>query len=120
MWSSVDLPQPDGPRTAMWSPGVMSSDTSWTAVTGPAGIVNRRLTCDAEMIKPAPLMPALSREHLGAERRGNRQARHDLHRVQGGRQRRQRQQPGMQAERGRFQHEEIHLARNAGHRLEDA
>ena len=35
MWSSVDLPQPDGPRTATWSPAAMSSDTSRTATTGP-------------------------------------------------------------------------------------
>jgi hypothetical protein len=31
----------------------MSSDTSPTAVTGPAGMANTRLTCDAETIIPS-------------------------------------------------------------------
>jgi hypothetical protein len=35
--SSVDLPQPDGPRMETNSPSAMSSDTPATASTGPAG-----------------------------------------------------------------------------------
>jgi hypothetical protein len=44
MCSSVDFPHPEGPRTAMWSPLLIRSVTSRTAVTGPAGIAKTRLT----------------------------------------------------------------------------
>jgi hypothetical protein len=40
IWSRVDLPHPDGPRMAACSPAPISSVTSRTAVTGPAGIAN--------------------------------------------------------------------------------
>src|SRR5438105_2917553 len=52
MCSSVDLPHPEGPRIAMWSPGAMRSVTSATAVTGPAGIGNTRLMCVASTMWP--------------------------------------------------------------------
>ena len=38
MCSSVDLPQPDGPQMATYSPAPISQRQSRTATTGPAGI----------------------------------------------------------------------------------
>ena len=37
----MDLPQPDGPTTATYSPAAMPSDTSRSAVTGAAAIGKR-------------------------------------------------------------------------------
>src|SRR5262245_5212224 len=52
MLNRVDLPQPDGPITAMNSPGRTLSDTCSTAVSGPSG-VSKRLTMSSTMRMPS-------------------------------------------------------------------
>lgn len=48
--SSVDLPQPEGPMIATYSPASTRIDTSRTASIGPAGIGNTRRSCRASTI----------------------------------------------------------------------
>ena len=60
MCSNVDLPHPDGPRMARYSPAAISSDTPRKACTGPAAIGNVLTRSRATIILSLVLTPERS------------------------------------------------------------
>src|SRR6185503_9245382 len=68
-FTSVDLPQPLGPRIAMFSPTFIRRDTSLTAVVEPRMIVTRSNSMSAglvicELLEPTSLLPRLKHSTL--------------------------------------------------------
>ena len=111
--SSVDLPQPDGPVIATYSPRRTSIDTSRSAVTGPDGIGNVRVSPRPSTIGVTTIVSSRSVAAIG-----RRVAIQTGYAAAAARRRRQQQRD---ADRGaRLEDEEMHAFGNAGHLAQDA